>query len=262
MSTLPGSSESARHRLGRALTGATRRVVAGSLVAGVAFAGVTGIAAASSSSSSSGPAASKGTVTPPAGAPAPPPGPGRGPGGPPGPGGPGDVGTVTAMSGSRLTLRTIDGTQTVVEGSSTTYYELLEKVSSSDVSVGDVVAVTGSPVSSSSKPASPGTGALDAKTVTVVEPRFTGRVLSHSDGTLTLVGPDGQLLSVSVTSSTRYVAKGEKASSSAVSDGSQVTAEGTRTGITRLRAALVVVGPAPGAGAPLPPPASSSSTGS
>lgn len=148
----------------------------------------------------------------------------------------------------------MNGTETVVLSSSTAYRKERQAISRSDLAVGDVVQVAGSPASSgsSSSPQPPGTGTVDAKTVTVVEPTFSGRVLADRNGTMTLVGPEGQLLTVSTSGSTRYYEGTSTTSASAVSDGSHVMAEGTRTSITHLNADLVALMPAPGH-APRPP---------
>jgi hypothetical protein len=272
------------------LSRGTRLVLIGGLVGGGAFAGVTGIAAAASGPSA--PTSGATNASPTSQHPSAPrlrggrgaPGtPGRlprglrpgfgplggglgGPGG--GFGGPGGGGTITAISGSRLTLRTMNGTETVQVSSSTTYRREMQTIGFSDLAVGDVVHVAGAPVSSgsSSSPPEPGTGTVDATSVTVIEPHFVGRVISDAGGTLTLVGPDGQLLTVTTSGSTRYYRGASSTSSSIVSDGAHVVAEGSQTSLTHLDAdvvALVPTPPAPGrVPAPPVPPSSSSSSSS
>lgn len=251
----------------RTLSRSARLLLAGGLSAGAAFAAVTGTASATSASPPS--TAAKSTPAPPAL-----------PGtaalaGPPG-AGPGGTGTITAINGSELTLRTINGNETVDVSSSTTYTKEMRTIDFSQLAVGDVVQVAGTPLgaasssstSSSSAPPAPGTGRVHAQSITVEEPTFTGRVLSDRSGEIVLVGPDGQLLTVSTTSATRYYRATSSATASIVSAGSHVTAEGTRTSLTHLDAAVITSAPTPPAPghAPTPPGSlpskGSSSTGS
>jgi hypothetical protein len=266
MSDMSSADGTEARRPRRPLSRPARVALIGGLAAGTAFAAVTGVASASSSRAKSrGPAG--GRVAPaapgpglpgpgapagsgPGGAPA-----GRGPGGgPPGVGGPGGGGTITAVSGSTLELRTMNGTETVHTSASTTYSKEMATTRFSDLAVGDVVQVTGVPASasagsssrgSSSAPPPPGTGAVDATAVMVVEPSFTGRVTSDSNGTLRLVGPDGQLLSVSTTGATRYYRGTSRTEASAISDGDHVVAEGAQTSLTHLTADVVALAPTP-----------------
>lgn len=172
-------------------------------------------------------------------------------------------GTITRIEGSTLVLRTMNGTETVDTSSSTVFDKELQTITLSRLQVGDVVRVattppsTGSPAPSPSpsSPPPPGTGTVDATRVTVVEPSFTGRVTAVGDGSYTLVGPDGQLLTVSTTGSTRYYKGRSPTTSSAVSDGTRVIAVGPQTSLTHLDADLITVAPAPPAPgrAPSPP---------
>ncbi len=156
-----------------------------------------------------------------------------------------------------MTLRTENGTETVETSSATTYSQELRTVGLSDLHVGDVVHVVATPVSttgsaSASTPPQPGTGTVRATEVTVVEPSFAGRVASSGNGRYTLVGRDGQLLTVTTTGSTRYYDGTSQAASSVVSVGSHVMAEGTQSSLTDLTAKVIAVGPAPGGAAGLP----------
>jgi hypothetical protein len=159
-------------------------------------------------------------------------------------------GTITAINGSRLTLRTENGTETVETNSSTVYTKELRTIRFSDLHVGDVVSVRPTPPSgqnAASRPPAPGTGTVEASAVQVIEPTFMGRVVSQSSGGYTLVGPDGQLLTVRTTAGTRFYNGTATASASSVRIGDHVAAEGTRTGISSLTADLIDVLPAPGA---------------
>jgi hypothetical protein len=243
---------------------------------GSAFGALAGISIANTTTSRTPTAASSGSATPAPAGPrlqggGPPGGPYglQGPGGlpgagaPPGPGGPGGPasGTITAINGSTLTLRTENGTETVDTSSSTHYSKALQSISFSDLQVGDIVGVMSAPPSGSgssggsgsSTPPEPGTGTVTATMVTVLEPSFTGRVASISNGTYTLVGPGGQLLTVATTASTRYYNSSmAKSSASAIASGDHVVAEGSQSDLTHLTADLLAVIPAP-ANPPVPP---------
>lgn len=263
-------------KLGRSRLRSTRLVLIDGLAAGAGFAGVTEIASASSGTS---PASS--TVAPSTNSSA---NPGRspatsstGPGGAAGghgprsrprgrPGGPrgplglgpkgghrGRGGTITAINGSTLTLRTMNGTEVVDTSSSTTYTKELQTISFSDLKVGEVVHVRRTPVagtptsssSSSSTPPQPGTGTVNASRVEVIEPSLAGRVTSASNGTYDLVGMDGQLLTVSTTGSTRYYSGTSQTSSSALSDGAHIRAEGAQDSLTHLTADVIMLARTP-----------------
>lgn len=178
--------------------------------------------------------------------------------------GPGQVGTVTAKKGNVLTLRTFRGTETVDTTSTTTYHKEMSTSSLSAVSVGDVIRVRQSgPPAPGSKPAD---RSVTAKSITIVVPSVLGRVVAVHGGTLTLVGRDGKLFSVTTSSSTRYFHGRKAASSSSVKVGRVVLAEGTRDGTRKLSAGAVIVlpahrpRPAPG-GPPAHPAASGAATG-
>lgn len=259
---------SAKHtgptKLVRSLSRGSRLILGGGLAVGAGFGAVTGVSAAATSSSSSGststgPAPRSGLGAPtPNGAPAP----NGGPGALGGPGGPGGGGTITAIDGTTLILRTENGAETVDTSSSTTYNKEMKSVTFKALQVGSVVHVasrppsTGSSTKSGSTPPQPGTGTVDAAEVTIVEPSFAGRVSAVGTGTYTVVGRDGHLFTITTTGSTRYYNGTTQAGASAVSVGSRVMAEGTRDSLTHLTADVVMVGPvppSPPAGAPTPP---------
>jgi hypothetical protein len=173
------------------------------------------------------------------------------------------------MNGSTLTLRTENGTETVDTSSPTTYSAELQTINFSDLHVGDIVSIAplapvgggSSSRGSSSKPTPLGTGTVKAGSVAVVKPSITGRVTSSRNGTYSLVGPGGQLLTVTTTSSTRYYNSSmSKSSASAISSGDHVVAEGAQSDLTHLTADVIAVmpipptPPAPVAGLPAPPP--------
>ncbi len=156
----------------------------------------------------------------------------------------GGGGTITAVTPTTLTLRTEQGTETVTTTSSTAYTRERLTMGRGQLRVGEVVRVSGSRPGSGMT--EPGTGAVAATRVEVVLPVEAGRVASISGGTYTLVGPDGQLLTITSTPSTRYYTGATAGTAGAVEVGTFVMAEGTQDSVTHLVADLVAVAPARG----------------
>jgi hypothetical protein len=145
----------------------------------------------------------------------------------------GETGTVTKISGSTLTLRTLAGTVTVTTTSSTTYTREQAKVKLSAVKVGDVVAVRGKRSGTSPTASSP----IAATAITIEVPSISGRVQSVSGDTVTLVTGNGQLEYVTVSSSTAYHGvRGASASLSSIKAGIYIVAQGTQVSLTALNA--------------------------
>lgn len=145
----------------------------------------------------------------------------------------GQTGTVTRISGSTLTLRTIAGTLTVTTTSSTTYSREEQQVHFSAVKVGDVVAVRGKRSGASPTATSP----IAATAITIEVPSIMGRVQSVSGNTVTLVTGDGQLEYVTLSSSTAYHGvRGAAATSSSIKAGVYIVAQGTQVSLTTLSA--------------------------
>lgn len=183
------------------LSRATRLVAVTGFAVGLGFA-ASSVFAASPTASSSAPSGTSST--------APARNPGTAPlGGKHGHGPKGGGGTITAINGSTLSLRTEQGTETVTTSSSTTYTKEQQSISIGGLHVGDIVHVAGTPTSTS---ATPGTGTVAATAVAVVQPTLAGRVASVSGGTLNLIGKDGRQFTVSVTGSTRYYSQGQGSS--------------------------------------------------
>ncbi len=239
---------SARLRFGRPASRTSRTtalVAVAGLAAGGAFAAVSGIASASSGATAAAPA----PVAAPS-VPAP------GWGGHGGFGGfgrfgalGGGAGTITAISGATLTLRTEQGTETVRTDSATKYAKEQEAISFAALRVGDAIRV------SAPRPSAvtvPGTGTVTAIQIEVVRPGLSGRVTSVSSGTYTLVGPVGQLLTASTGGGTRYYDGSARSTAAAVKVGARIFAAGTQDSLTHLSADTVTVIPAPGTGAGVP----------
>jgi len=156
-------------------------------------------------------------------------------------------GTITAINGSTLTLRTLQGTQTVTTSGSTQYSKARQTIAFSDLKVGDVVRVL--PAAGAAKPASPGTGTVAAARIVVVEPTFVGRVESVDGDTVNLVGRNGQSLTVTLTDSTKYYNGAQTADRSAITAGTRIAAMGSQDTPSHLTADVVTVLPARAAGA-------------
>ena len=145
----------------------------------------------------------------------------------------GETGTVTQISGSTLTLRTLAGNVKVTTSSSTTYSREEQSVKFSAVKAGDVVAVRGKRTGTPPTATSP----IAATEITIEVPSISGRVQSVSGDTVTLVTGDGQLESVIVSSSTAYHGlKGASAALSSVKSGVYIVAQGTQGSLTTFNA--------------------------
>ena len=150
----------------------------------------------------------------------------------------GETGTVTKISGSTLTLRTLAGTVTVTTTSSTKYSRESQSVGFGAIKVGDVVAVRGSRTGTSKSATSP----IAATAITIQVPSVSGRVQSVSGNTITLVTGDGQLEYVTTSGGTAFHGvRGASSSSSAVKAGVYIVAQGTQTSLTQLNADSIEV---------------------
>lgn len=145
----------------------------------------------------------------------------------------GETGTVTKISGSTLTLRTLAGTVTVTTSSATTYSREEQKTAFRAIKVGDVVAVRGSRSGTTKTATSP----IAATAITIEVPSILGRVQSVNGNTVTLVTGDGQLESIRTSSATSYHGvRGATATSASLKAGVYIVAQGTRVNLTMLDA--------------------------
>ena len=150
----------------------------------------------------------------------------------------GETGTVTKVSGSTITLRTLAGTLTVTTSSTTKYSREAKQVSFGAIKVGDVLAVRGSRTGTSKTATSP----IAATAITIEVPSISGRVQSVSGGTITLVTGNGQLEYVSTSGGTAYQGfRGATSSSASVKAGVFIVAQGTQTDLTHLSADTIEV---------------------
>ena len=237
-------------RFTRTATRTTGLVALAGLAAGGAFAAVSGISDASSSTPSTSTTATSATPNPTAGTTWPGTNHGGGFDGDRGFGGGGfggGGGTITAINGSTVTLRTEQSTETVKTTSKTTYTKERVATSFAQLHVGDVVRVDAPRPTSAT--ATPGTGTVTATGIDVVQPELTGRVTKIEAGTYTLVGRNGQLETVSTAGSTRYFDGSTKTTAASVKVGSYVVAEGSQDSLTHLSADVVGLLPKPAPGA-------------
>ncbi|MGA7989082.1 MAG: DUF5666 domain-containing protein [Candidatus Dormiibacterota bacterium] len=145
----------------------------------------------------------------------------------------GDTGTVTQISGSTLTIRTLAGTVTVTTNSSTKFSREGKQLSFSAIKVGEVVAVRGSRSGTTKTASSP----IAATAITIEVPTIMGRVQSVSGATITLVTSDGQLEYVTTSGATVYQGfRGATATSASVKAGVFVVAQGAETDLTHMTA--------------------------
>lgn len=150
----------------------------------------------------------------------------------------GETGTVTKISGSTLTLRTLAGAVTVTTTSSTTYSREEQSVKFIALRLGDVVAVRGKRSGTSPTATSP----IAASAITIEVPSISGRVQSVSGNTVTLVTTDGQLQHVTLSGSTAYHGvRGASATLSSIKAGVYIVAQGTQVNLTTLNADEVQV---------------------
>jgi hypothetical protein len=172
--------------------------VLGGLAAGVGFAGVTGVAAAAGSGSSSGAHSSSRVPAHPArGLP------GKGWPGPAGVGRPGrgGEGTITSLStdgsGYELTVRTLQGTETVLTTNSTRVTGPdLRPTSLSSSDIGRVVRIMSRPPAPPTSSSASSSNVIDATRIRLIDPRVIGRVLKVGNDGFTLVGRNGQKITV------------------------------------------------------------------
>jgi len=128
--------------------------------------------------------------------------------------------TITAISGSNLSLKTEDGwTRTIAVSSSTTIAKGGKTVAIGDLTVGDRIVFLQTRNSD---------GSFSITSIQVVLPRVGGEVTARSASTITVKQPDGTSATIHVSSGTTYQVPGITTPSlSDISVGMLVVAEGT-----------------------------------
>jgi hypothetical protein len=145
------------------------------------------------------------------------------------------AGVVTAVGNDTITIKRRDGaTTTVRTSSSTTYHVGRSNGSRSDVKVGSAIVAQGTKASD---------GSLDATSVTVIQPRFVGKVTAKTATTITITGPDGTTRTINVSPSTTYNVAGTSGGSLAdVSVGMRIVVEGTKQADGSIDASAIAAG--------------------
>lgn len=142
--------------------------------------------------------------------------------------GAGVAGTVTAISGDTITVKTPTGqTGTVTVASSTVYREVGTQVSLSDIHVGTQIVARG---------ANTGSASVSASLVMVVPPHAAGQVTAVNGNTITITPTSGQFGLAStadtivVTDKTTYTSPFSTASLASIKTGSWIMAIGSLSG--------------------------------
>jgi hypothetical protein len=146
-----------------------------------------------------------------------------------GPGGPGFGGrggpghgfggiTITAISGSNLSLETADGwTRTITVDDGTTYSESGDEITLGDLAVGDEIAFRQTLEDD-------GSWTIDA--IAVILPHVGGEVTAVDDSTITVEQRDGTTATITVDDDTEYQVDGDNATLADVEVGMFLVAEG------------------------------------
>ena len=152
--------------------------------------------------------------------------------------------TISAISGSKLSLATADGwTRTITVDSGTTYTESGETIGLSDLAVGDEIRFQQTRETD-------GSYTIDA--VAVIPPHAGGEVTAISGSTISVTQRDGSTATIKVTASTDYTVGGdEDAALADVEVGMHLMAVGTENSdgsltATEVRAADPGSMPGPG----------------
>jgi Domain of unknown function (DUF5666) len=141
--------------------------------------------------------------------------------------------TVTAVSGSDISLKTADGwTRTITVSSSTTITKGGQPATISDVKVGDMVRFA-------EKRNADGTFSITK--LAVVLPETAGTVTAVGADTITITRPDGTTETVGTTGSTTYQLGGAAGSRSDVKVGSLIAAVGERGSDGRITATTIQI---------------------
>lgn len=154
-----------------------------------------------------------------------------------GPGGHGGFGggiTITAISGSSISLKTADGwTRTITVDSGTTYSKGGATSALGDLKVGDEVGFRETKESD---------GSFTIDSVAVILPHAGGEVTAVTGSTITVKDRDGTSVTIKVTASTTYDVAGASAKLTDIKVGMFLVAEGTKNSDGSLTAITVRAG--------------------
>jgi hypothetical protein len=148
--------------------------------------------------------------------------------------------TITAISGSSISLETADGwTRTITVDSGTTYSKSGATIALGDVKVGDQIAF---------RQTHEDDGSWTIDSIAVILPRLGGEVTAVSDSTITVTQRDDTTATIKVTADTTYSVAGATAKLADIKVGMFLVAEGTTNSDGSLTATAVRAGDAGGHG--------------
>jgi len=127
--------------------------------------------------------------------------------------------TITAISGSNISLETADGwTRTITVDADTEYTKSGDAIALGDLAVGDEIGFRQTLEDD-------GTWTIDA--IVVIPPHVAGEVTAVSGSTITVEQRDGTNATITVNGDTEYVVDGDAAALADVEVGMHLLAEGT-----------------------------------
>lgn len=139
--------------------------------------------------------------------------------------------TISAISGSSISLETADGwTRTIAVDSGTTYSESGDTIALSDLAVGDQIRF---------EQTLEDDGTFTIDTMAVIPPHAGGTVTAISGSTISVEQRDGTEATIKVSSSTTYTVSGDEATLADVEVGMFLVAEGTENSDGSLTATEV-----------------------
>lgn len=147
--------------------------------------------------------------------------------------------TITAISGTKLSLETDNGWTRTIDAAGATITKGGETVQASALAVGDQVRF---------RETQNDDGTYTVTAIAVVQPSVKGTVASVSDSTVTVTTRDGGTSKVVLTGSTTYEIGGQAATKDAVVAGARILATGTLAADGTLTATSVEIAPATAAG--------------
>lgn len=142
--------------------------------------------------------------------------------------------TITAISGSKLSLETADGwTRTITVDAGTTYSRSGDTIALGDLAVGDEIAFRQTREDD-------GSWTIDA--IAVILPHVAGEVTAVSGSTITLQRRDGTSVTITVNAETEYQVNGDNAELADIEVGMFLVARGTENADGSLTATDVRAG--------------------
>jgi len=144
--------------------------------------------------------------------------------------------SITAISGSSISLATADGwTRTITVDSGTTYTKAGATIALGDLKVGDSIGF---------RQTHETTGSWTIDSVAVIQPHLGGEVTAIDGSTITVKQRDGTSGTIKVTGSTTYNVAGAAAKLADVKVGMFLVAEGTKNADGSITASTVRAGTA------------------